>query len=368
VKSYSEAAARTERSVAMSDTIQMTSAHATEIAAAYTTTKAELLGEPSLRDDPAEMLGLAEEDHKTIKITAADVENDCPVILQDLGKRIAAHWEKARKCEEKAAQHDTSIAKLLVNAKQVCDEGGFTAFRERFCPKLSQSRAYELLSVANNKKSVEEIRGATRARVAKHRANKAADSVTVTESTKPAHEALTRVGGVGTIKTALEQPEPAESRGTITPNDGALNHADSVTVTESTESAQEAATPVDGLGTINTVAEQRPEPAKPRRAVARNDGVNHFSEAVVELVRRTRKCKPEHFAETSVSADDLAELGKFLTDLAVLKNSRAMRVSQGNAGVSAEESAEEMKAKFAALEAAATVHAHCLGVPNTAPR
>ena len=108
MKSYSEAAARTERSVAMSDTIQMTSAHATEIAAAYTTTKAELLGEPSLRDDPAEMLGLAEEDHKTIKITAADVENDCPVILQDLGKRIAAHWEKARKCEER--QHSTILA------------------------------------------------------------------------------------------------------------------------------------------------------------------------------------------------------------------------------------------------------------------
>jgi hypothetical protein len=329
--------------------------------AANTTTKAELLerartaveaGEQALHD-ATEALGLAEEDSKTIKITAADVEKGCPVVLQDLGERIAAHLERARKCEEKAEQHYTSVAKLLVNAKKVCDEGGFTAFRERFCPKFSQSRAYELLSIANDKKSVEEIRAATRARVAKHRANKAADAVTVAESTESAHEAITPAGGVGTINTAPEQPpEPAKPRSTVMPNDGALNHVDSVTVTESTESAHEGLTPVGGVGTINTTPEQPPEPAKPRRAVTPNNGaLNHFSEIIVELVRRTRKCKPEHFVETSVSADDIAEVGKFLSILAGLKNSYATRASQGNGTVSAEESAEEMKAKLAALEA-----------------
>jgi hypothetical protein len=109
---------------------------------------------------------------------------------------------------------------------------------------------------------------------------------------------------------------------------------------------------VGGVGTINTTPEQPPEPAKPRRAVTPNNGaLNHFSEIIVELVRRTRKCKPEHFVETSVSADDIAEVGKFLSILAGLKNSYATRASQGNGTVSAEESAEEMKAKLAALEA-----------------
>jgi hypothetical protein len=282
----------------MVDTIQGTSAQTQEMAAA--STAALEAGEQSLQDD-AEALGLGEEDHKTVKITAAQVEKDCPVILQDLGKRIAAHLEKARKCEEKAEQHYTSVAKHLANAKQACDEEGFTAFREKFCPKMSQSRAYELLSIANNKKSVEEIRAATRARVARHRANKAADSVTVTEATEPAHEALTPVGGGGAINTASEQrPKSAELPGAVAPNDGALNH---------------------------------------------------FSEIIVELVGRTRKCKPEHFVEAAVCADDLAELGKFLTDLAGLKNSQAKRTIQGDGAVSAEQSAEDMKAKYAALEA-----------------
>jgi hypothetical protein len=310
----------------------MTSAPAIENAAASSVDG--LFGEQSLHD-ATEALGLAEEDHKTVRITATDVEKDCPVILQDLGKRIAAHWEKARKSEEKAAQHYTSIAKLLVNAKQACDEGGFTAFREKFCPKLSQSRAYELLSIASSKKSVEEIRAAGRARVAKHRANKAADSVTVTESTELAHEAVAPVGGVGAIDTASEQPpEPAKSRSrAVKPNDGALNQADSVTVTESSQSAHEAA------------------PEQPRGAVLPNDlALNHFSTIIVELVRSTRKRRPEHFTETTVGAGDLAALGEFLTDLAVIKNSRATRASQGNGTMSAEESAAEMKAKHAALE------------------
>jgi hypothetical protein len=254
------------RSTAMIDPIQGTSGNTMETAAASsaanTTTKAELLCEQSLHS-AAEALGLAEEDQKTVKITALEVEKDCPVILQDLGKHIAAHLEKAHKYEEKSKQHYTSVAKYLANAKQVCDEGGFTAFREKFCPTLSQSCTYELLSIANSKTSVEEIRAATRARVTKHRAKKAADSVTVTDSTESACDALMSVDGRGTMSRVPEQaPEPA-AHSSVMPNDGASNHADSVTVTESTESAFEALTSVDGRGTMNTVPEQAPEPAKP---------------------------------------------------------------------------------------------------------
>jgi hypothetical protein len=54
---------------------------------------------------------------------------------------------------------------------------------------------------------------------------------------------------------------------------------------------------------------------------------------------------------------DLAKLGKFLTDVATLKKSRTSKstltaASDGNAWVTPEQSAEEMKAKHAALEAA----------------
>src|SRR2546421_4453649 len=122
------------------------------------------------------------------KFTAAQIVENCPVMLQDLGKRIAVHSEKAQKCEDKADQHYTTVAQLLATAHGACEEGGFNAFREMFFPNLGKSRVYELLAIGTNKKSFEEIKDSNRARVAKHRANKAAApaSVTVTEKSEPA--------------------------------------------------------------------------------------------------------------------------------------------------------------------------------------
>jgi hypothetical protein len=39
---------------------------------------------------------------------------------------------------------------------------------------------------------------------------------------------------------------------------------------------------------------------------------------VLDLLRRIAKHRPDRFAATAVSADDLAKLGKFLTGLAEL--------------------------------------------------
>jgi hypothetical protein len=117
-------------------------------------------------------------------LTAAQVEKSCPVRLQDLGKRIAAHLAKAAQCDEKVEQHRISAGQLLAEAKKACDGGGFNAFREKFFPNLGKSRAYELLAIATNKKSVEETRADTRERTARSRANKkeaAANSATVAE-------------------------------------------------------------------------------------------------------------------------------------------------------------------------------------------
>src|ERR1700716_2534115 len=120
------------------------------------------------------------------KFTAAQIEEDCPVMLQDLGKLIAVHSEKAQKCKNKAEQHYNSIAQLLATAHRACEECGFAAFREKFFPKLGKSRVYELLAIGTSKKSVEDTKAGTRARVAKHRAKKAAAPVsdTVTENSE----------------------------------------------------------------------------------------------------------------------------------------------------------------------------------------
>ena len=66
-----------------------------------------------------------------------------------------------------------------------CDKSGFKAFREKFFPDLGKSRFYELLQVATDKRSLREIRAITRERVARHRAIKAAASVTVRKMLPP---------------------------------------------------------------------------------------------------------------------------------------------------------------------------------------
>jgi hypothetical protein len=105
----------------------------------------------------------------------------CPKVLCDLGKQIAAHLEKARKCEEKAEQHYTTIGQRLVQVQDLCDDGGFHAVREKFFPDLGRSRTYEILQIATGKKSIEGIRAGTRERIRRHRARQNL-SVTVTDA------------------------------------------------------------------------------------------------------------------------------------------------------------------------------------------
>jgi hypothetical protein len=122
-----------------------------------------------------------DQDDDSLKFTAALVESDrCPKLLQTLQKQIAAHLDKADKYEEKAEQHRTSAGQLFAQVQELCDEGGFAAFHEKFFPDLGRSRTYELLAIGTGRKSIDEIRASTRERVARYRANKAL-SVTVTD-------------------------------------------------------------------------------------------------------------------------------------------------------------------------------------------
>jgi hypothetical protein len=89
----------------------------------------------------------------------------------------------------------------------------------------------------------------------------------------------------------------------------------------------------------------------------RDEVVFNFTSAFVELNRVTKNKSAERFVKAHVAAADLARLGKLLTDLANLKVSAVKPtvtvVFEGNATVSPELSAEDMKAKHAALDAAA---------------
>jgi hypothetical protein len=93
-----------------------------------------------------------------------------------------------------------------------------------------------------------------------------------------------------------------------------------------------------------TVAKQADDKtvAKPKRAVAPPDiALIAFDERTLDLIRRISKHPPGRFAKTAVKSGDLSKLGKFYTDLASLKKS----------GASVEQSAEDMKAKHASLDA-----------------
>jgi hypothetical protein len=215
-----------------------------------------------------------------IKFTSVQIEENCPLLLQDLGKRIAVHSEKARKCEDKAGQHYTTISKLLATAHGACDDGGFKAFQKIFFPDLGKSRVYELLAIGTDKKSVEEIRASNRKRQVKHRANKAADAQ---------------------FRYSNGNSEP-DAPGELTEH-GAIE-APSI------------------------VVEQTPGPAKPRSSATPGDeALRDFTVRVLELDRTTKKKAPDRFSKTAVPLEVLERVGKLLIDIAKLKKSRAVEAT-----------------------------------------
>jgi hypothetical protein len=166
-------------------------------------------------------------------VTAADIEreleyrpdlNGTPIgRLFSLGWNIEARLEKVDQYGAKAADMAISARQLIDEAKKLCDSEGFAAFKLRHCPSLAKSRTYELLAIESGTKTVEEIRAATRDRVAKHRAEKKArvtekDSVTspilkvVTVNGQPMD--MDRLGPAAQeqIAAAVEPAEPDDGK------------------------------------------------------------------------------------------------------------------------------------------------------------
>lgn len=263
------------------------------------------------------------------KLTAAEIESSCPVKLQDLGKRIVAHYEKAVKSEQKAEEHYTAIAQYLAQAKQQCDEDGFDAFREKYCPDLGRSRVYELLAIGDGKTSVEDTRTGGKKRAAKHRAKKATQSA--------AHNG--------------QSDEEAAGNGVryVTDKSG------SASTTQQALDSEDAAANV-------TVADPSLGPVKsPHVGTPPDEGLMMFTRIVTHLLQCLGTHKASRFKATAVKPDDLAKLGEFLTKLAKIKKSSGAPAvhadGDGNAAdrddygsVSPDKSVEEMKAKHAAAD------------------
>jgi hypothetical protein len=215
------------------------------------------------------------------KFTAKQVEEECPLRLQQIGKEIGERLKRAEKQTRLAADHVIAVDKLLAEAKGLCDGGGFNKFRKLFCPQLGKSQAYALLAIGSGKKTLAEHRTAERQRKQKSRANRRA--------------------------------APANSG----------------TVPENSSSEPEASTaPADAEPEIPNIErkQQTLETTKHRSSDRSNEtGLSRFTTYVMELRHKISKHKVEHFLPTTVSADDLAKVGKFLTDLAIAKKSEAIR-------------------------------------------
>jgi hypothetical protein len=236
------------------------------------------------------------------KFTAAQIASDCPFRLQQIGREIAERLNKARKQNELADNHLIAVNELIAEAKELCDRGGFKKFRELFCPHLGQSQSYVLHAIGAGKKTLTEHRTEERERKQKTRANQraAANSGTVPEKSEPQDAAI----DAGGLEATYATMEPACRRPGIAPGDKALTD---------------------------------------------------FTSIVMELIRRTANRKPTRFAATAVTADELATLGNYLSDLANLKKSdetkpRPIPAVPGDGMVSPEQSAEDLEVTHAAFE------------------
>ena len=71
-------------------------------------------------------------EHKPdLKLTAEEIEKECPARLQQIGKEIRQRLAKADKQTELAQNHLIAVEQLLVEAKALCDDGGFKKFLTR---------------------------------------------------------------------------------------------------------------------------------------------------------------------------------------------------------------------------------------------
>lgn len=236
------------------------------------------------------------------KVTAEQIETDCPERLRQIGEQIKVRLVKMDKeaaAYKRVLNHGIAVEKLLAEAKSLCDDTGFQKFRELVCPQLSQSQAYKLLAIASGKKTLAEHRAEERERKRRTRARQragAANSGTVPEQSEP-------------------PTEPIED-------------------TEGTTADSAAQTDV-------------PKRGSSKSPQVKDTKLIEFNNHVARLTQLTKGAEPRRFIKTAIDADDLNKLSALFSGIAKLR-SKPRFLQQG----SAEISAEDRKAQHAALEAA----------------
>ncbi len=90
--------------------------------------------------------------------------------LNDIGKEIEVKLVKA----DKANDMLVSVNQLLVEAEALCTKHGgkvmsFSIFKEKFCPSLGRSAAYEVRAILLGKKTRQQLADANKNRQQKHR-------------------------------------------------------------------------------------------------------------------------------------------------------------------------------------------------------
>jgi hypothetical protein len=91
--------------------------------------------------------------------------------LEQSAKRVAALYRSMRECEadaeakagfelKKAAEKRAALEKALLEARVLCKAAGedFKAFQEKYAPDYKRTRLYQVLSIADGRKTVEGIR------------------------------------------------------------------------------------------------------------------------------------------------------------------------------------------------------------------
>jgi hypothetical protein len=246
------------------------------------------------------------------KFTAADIEKDCPVRLREISSEIGELYGEARQQAKRLDDHVIAINKLISEAQDLCDVGGYDKFRELFCPQLGKSQAYVRLAIAAGKTTLVEHRAKERERKQKTRAKAVvANSGTVPEKADPETEAPGAGIGSGEPTRATNRPNQSGGPAAV---------ANSGTVPENSDTEPEApgGGVRDGEPARTTISpNQLVGPATFQSSLKSSDsGLSGFNSYFVELKRRISKHPVERFQETAIPPDDIKRVGYFLIDLA----------------------------------------------------
>lgn len=159
--------------------------------------------------------------------------------ITQLGSTIKSHLGIAEKYEGKAEEHYKSAGIHLLEAKaRIASgeyEGKFGMFLMRECNDLSDSRAYELIAIANGTKTVENIRERAREGMRASRA-KAAN---VKRQREELLAAILAAEALRKAQTAASAPDPI--RNVTEPSDAEVPRSESLAARRAAAHAEAAA-------------------------------------------------------------------------------------------------------------------------------